>query len=473
MRGNGYAQIRDVLGRPKGRKMNILSTLPALSESRLLRLWAFFLLYISQGVPIGLASIAIPAWLAAKGASVGDLGFVMGIVMLPWALKLVNGMVIDRFCYAPMGRKRAWVIGAQVAMLATLAAAALLNPAPADLVILAALGFTLNLCATVSDVAVDGMAVDLIPEEEREQVNAWMMSGQALGYAGTGALSAVALASGGVALAAFACSVVVSLLLLFMTVLRERPGERLLPWMAGSASSECLERKHTRFLPILKQVALGLVKWRTALFLVGATLICSSISLTEIFGPTFSASDLGWSSEDYPSFYGAISAVIAVAMMVSIGPLIRKFGNIAVFIAFAGVMMLANISVVIVGTDAFSSLAMQIYIVVIWAGFIGIVALIVAWSMNLTNPLVAASQFSLFMAIPNFSRSLSLGGYGQLIEKFGYDASFLVAAVSIGAGVIICLLAGYGRLATIPALAASNEPLKSPPQSDVPMGVVT
>ncbi len=453
--------------------MSMLSTLPALSEHRRLRLWAFFLLYISQGVPIGLASIAIPAWLAAKGASVGDLGFVMGIVMLPWALKLVNGMVIDRFCYAPMGRKRTWVIGAQVAMLATLVAAALLNPAPTDLVMLAALGFALNLCATVSDVAVDGMAVDLIPEEEREQVNAWMMSGQALGYAGTGALSGVALASGGVAMAAFVCSVIVSSLLLIMTVLRERPGERLLPWTAGSASSECLERTQTRFLPILKHVFLGLVQWRTALFLAGNVLIASSISVTEIFGPAFSVSELGWSSEDYPSFYGAVSAVIAVAMMICIGPLIRIFGNIAVFIAFAGMMMMANIAVVIVGTDAFSSLAMQIYIVMIWGGFIGIVALIVAWSMNLTNPLVAASQFSLFMAIPNFSRSLSLGGYGQLIEKFGYDASFLVATASIGVGVIICLLAGYGRLATVSGFANKDAPHKPLPVTGIPAHLAT
>jgi PAT family beta-lactamase induction signal transducer AmpG len=358
-------------------------------------------------------------------------------------------------------------------MLATLLAAVLLNPAPADLVMLAAIGFALNLCATVSDVAVDGMAVDLIPEEEREQLNAWMMGGQTVGFSSVAAISAMALTSGGVALAASVCAVVVALLTLVVTLLRERPGERFLPWTAGAASSECLERRHARFLPILKQVLLGLVHWRTALFMAGAALIASSISLADIFGPAFSTSELGWSSEDYPKYYSGSMLITSVLVMVCMGALIKKFGSISIFIAFAGVMMIANIAVFVVGTDAFSSLTMQIYITVIWAGFGGFVALIIAWSMNLTNPLVAASQFSLFMAIPNFSRSLTLGGYGQLIEKYGYDASFLVAAASIGAGVIICLLAGYGRLATIPALAASDEPLKSPPQSDVPIGVVT
>lgn len=431
--------------------MGLLPTLPALSDNRRLRPWAFLLLYISQGVPIGLASIAIPAWLAAKGASVGDIGFVMGITMLPWSLKLVNGMVIDRFCYAPMGRKRAWVIGAQAVMLATLLAAALLNPAPADLTLLAALGFALTLCATVSDVAVDGMAVDLIPEDERETITAWMFGGQTAGYAGVGALSGMMLAVGGVALAALACGIIVALLTLMVTGLRERPGERLLPWTKGAASAQCLERSHTKFLPILKQVLQGLLQWRTALFMAGGAIVASSISLSEIFGPAFSASALGWSSEDYPNFYGASSVVTTLAVMVCMGPLIKRFGTIGVFMAFTGVMMIANVAVFLIGTDAFSTLAMQAYITVIWASFLGFVILICAWSMNLTNPLVAASQFALFMAIPNFARSFSLGGYGQFVEAYGYDAAFLVAAGSIAVGVSLCLLAGYGRLETIPA----------------------
>lgn len=436
--------------------MGMVPTLPALSDSSRLRPWAFLLLYVSQGVPIGLNSVAIPAWLGAKGASVGDIGFVMGITMLPWSLKLVNGMVIDRFCFAPMGRKRAWVVGAQVAMLATLAVAALFNPAPSEITLLAALGFALNLCATVSDVAVDGMAVDLIPEEEREKITAWMFGGQTLGFAGVGALSGMMLAAGGVSLAATACMIVVGLLTLMVVLTRERPGERLLPWTSGKASVQCLDRTQTRFLPILKQVMLGLVKWRTLLFLVGAALASSSIALTDIFGPAFSASKLGWSGEDYPNYFGASTFVTTLAIMVCMGALIRKFGSIGTFLAFPGMMMIANIAVISAGTDAMSTLAMQAYITVVWTGFMGFTALLCAWSMNLTNPLVAASQFALFMAIPNFARSFALGGYGQLIEAFGYDAALIVAAASIAAGVGLCLLAGYGRLETIPAVSTDK-----------------
>ncbi|NCT02956.1 MAG: hypothetical protein GW768_03235 [Sphingomonadales bacterium] len=53
------------------------------------------------------------------------------------------------------------------------------------------------------------------------------------------------------------------------------------------------------------------------------------------------------------------------------------------------------------------------------------------------------------MAIPNFVRSLGAGGHGQIVDHYGYDAAFLVAAGSVAVGVGLCLLAGYGRLETI------------------------
>ena len=113
--------------------MSALSALPALSESRRLRLVGFFLMYLSQGVPFGLVQVAIPAWLVANGSSAGEVGFFIGIAMLPWSLKLVNGLVMDRFCYSPMGRKRAWIIGSQFAMIAALLVTAIIAPGPDEI----------------------------------------------------------------------------------------------------------------------------------------------------------------------------------------------------------------------------------------------------------------------------------------------------------------------------------------------------
>ena len=259
--------------------MIALTRLPALSENRRLRLWAFFLFYISQGIPIGLMITAIPAWLAANGASTAEVGTLIAIVFLPWSLKLVSGLLMDRFCYRPMGRMRAWIIGSQTIMLIIFLAAAALAPGASDIMLLAGLGFALNFCAAFNDVAIDGMAVDLVPEEEREQTNAFMCGGQMIGISATAALASFILVYGGVALAMVSCALLILILTVVVTLLRERPGERLLPWTAGDASPENLSRGAEAWLPIIRQVLAGLFRWRTALFLLGAGAIVSSAGL--------------------------------------------------------------------------------------------------------------------------------------------------------------------------------------------------
>ena len=66
-----------------------------LAESRGLRLTTFAALYGAQGVPIGLLSIAIPAWLAERGVELAAIAAYSGIVGLPWAFKLLAGPFMD------------------------------------------------------------------------------------------------------------------------------------------------------------------------------------------------------------------------------------------------------------------------------------------------------------------------------------------------------------------------------------------
>ncbi len=451
--------------------MGALSALPALSESRRLRLVGFFLMYISQGVPLGLVMTAIPAWLAANGASAGQVGFFIGTAMLPWSLKLVSGLVMDRFCYSPMGRRRAWIIGSQVMMIAALIVTAILAPGPDEITLLAGLAFAFNLCAAVNDVAVDGMAVDILPEDEREKVNGAMAGGQIIGLSGSAIMAGAALVIGGVALAAFAAAAVIAVLTITVTFLRERPGEKFLPWTAGSASAECLARAQTKFLPILGQVLRGLVQWRTALFLAGVGFIASSVGMVDVVSPVFSVSELGWSSEAFTNYTSTSMMITSLAMMVVIGPLCGRFDNRSLILVFAGLMLLPNLAAYLAPAGTFGTLAMQAYITVFWGAYAGVFVLVIAWSMNLTNPLVAASQYALFMAIPNFVRSLGSGGHGQIVDNYGYDAAFLVAAGSVAVGVGLCILAGYGRLETIPKPGRDNISTDPAAMPGVPAGM--
>lgn len=119
-----------------------------LAESRPLRLSTLFILYVAQGVPLGLFWFAIPSWMAANGASAADVGYVLGLTTLPWTLKLVNGFIMDRYTFLPMGRRRIWIIGAQMVMIALLAGCALIGPGVTDIVLLGIAGFVVNMATT-------------------------------------------------------------------------------------------------------------------------------------------------------------------------------------------------------------------------------------------------------------------------------------------------------------------------------------
>ena len=106
--------------------------LPALSENRPLRLGSLMLLYAAQGAPEGLLYIAIPAWFASQGISAEAIAGYIAIILLPWSFKLFNGVLMDRFTWLPMGRKRPWLILAQLMLVGSLVwFACLAEPTPA------------------------------------------------------------------------------------------------------------------------------------------------------------------------------------------------------------------------------------------------------------------------------------------------------------------------------------------------------
>ena len=69
-----------------------------LAESRVLRFASFAIYYIAQGLPIGLLSIALPAWLSEQGVAATDIAYFIAISGLPWAFKLVAGPVLKLVC---------------------------------------------------------------------------------------------------------------------------------------------------------------------------------------------------------------------------------------------------------------------------------------------------------------------------------------------------------------------------------------
>ena len=91
--------------------------LPALTEHKILRLSTVTAMYFAQGVQSGLLFTAIPAYLAMKGVEASVIGGFIGLLFLPWSLKIISAPVMDRFSFLPMGRRRPWVITGMIGAL--------------------------------------------------------------------------------------------------------------------------------------------------------------------------------------------------------------------------------------------------------------------------------------------------------------------------------------------------------------------
>src|SRR5688500_4275125 len=158
-----------------------------LSENRGVRLFSFFLLYFGQGLPLGFSQIAFPAWLVANGAEETAVAAVIATAFLPWSFKFIPAALMDRYAYLAMGRRRAWLIAAQLLMVAGFGIAALIAPGPDDLGVILYIVFLIGTGSAIQDVAVDGLAVDILREEEQGTASAFMFGGQSVGRAAAGA----------------------------------------------------------------------------------------------------------------------------------------------------------------------------------------------------------------------------------------------------------------------------------------------
>ena len=171
------------------------------------------------------------------GQAAADVGYVLGLTALPWTLKLVNGFIMDRYTFLAMGRRRIWIIGAQMVMIVLLVSCALIGPGVTDISLLGIAGFVVNMATTFQDVAVDGMAVDILEEGERARASGMMFAGQAIGIAAATALSGLAIARLGPTAAHLLSASIIGAVTLYMLLLTERTGERLVPWSAGDVHS--------------------------------------------------------------------------------------------------------------------------------------------------------------------------------------------------------------------------------------------
>lgn len=400
-------------------------SLPSLSEHKPLRLGSLMLLYAAQGAPEGLLYIAIPAWFASQGVSPEAIGGYIAIILLPWSFKLFNGVLMDRFTWLPMGRKRPWLILAQLILIGSLVWFAGLTEPTDSLYWFAIAGFAVNFAGAFQDVSIDGMAIDILSEEERATANGLMWGGKTLGTAGFAFLTGKLISDEGHALAAYATAAFVALVMLAPLLLRERPGEKLMPWSPGEASPLNRERQLTRWWPLVKQVGAAMAKPASLLLGVGILIAFAAYGIKTAFSPSLAVQELGWDREVFTErdaladlIGGLFGIFISGWLADRIGPM-KALGG-----ALVGMALLNGAAALFWQSGEFYFGYLLAYSVL----FVLMSVCTYAIAMGQSRGTIAATQFSIFMALLNFGTSLGAARLDWLRDLGGYDAAFAACA---------------------------------------------
>jgi RhtX/FptX family siderophore transporter len=121
-------------------------------------------LYLSQGLPYGFFTQALPVLLRKQGLSLPNIGLA-SLLALPWALKFLWAPLMDRYGSARLGRRRGYILPLQVLSASVLLGLALPEDTPSMAALLGAV-LLVNLLSATQDVATDGLAVDVLEPEE-------------------------------------------------------------------------------------------------------------------------------------------------------------------------------------------------------------------------------------------------------------------------------------------------------------------
>ncbi len=396
--------------------------LPAIADSRPLRLSLFFLLYGSQGVLVGLFWFAVPGWLAANGASAADVGMAVGAASLPWSLKFLNGSLVDRYAYLPMGRRRAWLIFGQASAVLGLAVLAFLNPQVSDLALLSGAALLLNTFINFQDVATDGMAVDLVPESERARANGLMFGGQALGLAAATSLGGILLADYGMRAAALACGAYILLVLLLVLGSREHRGERLLPWTEGEATAAALAVHAETWGHLLKTFFAAIWQRQCLLLALAGFLSGAAVGVALGVMPLLATQQAGMSQASYSALTGTGNLVGAVLGLVVFGVVTDMVGPLRMHRLGMAMLCLACFALLLAQPLWGSPWPITLFLMFILSARVMLNVSGVSLAMGLCHSSVAATLMTFFGTMPNIGVTLASQLLGPVDKLGGHPA---------------------------------------------------
>lgn len=368
-------------------------------NSKAVRFTLFGLLYFTQGTVLGYFASLNALYLLANGLDMAAVGVFATIALIPFIIKILFGMLSDRFNFFGLGHRKPYIAIGLLVQFISLLVVTQVNPGR-QYWLFVGVAFMLQMGMAFYDTCTDGLALDITPENEKGQLQGFMVGGRSVGVIAAASIAGLIAERSWPGVFIFlAVLTLVPFALLFIVHEPARTGAERFDWAAFGAFKQ---------KQVLAAAAVGLIIF---LVVVGAN---------QLINPALSAR-LGIDLHTA----GLITTVWGLGCVAGavLGGLLRdRAGDkAAVWLSILSVMVaMAILSVVASLPLAFAA-----------AAFFGLAygasqAIYFALAMEYTQPTIAASMFAILMAVTNVGQGIGLSLGGVLAKNNGYSLPFLV-----------------------------------------------
>lgn len=379
-----------------------------------------FVMGFSCGLPLLLTVSVLQAWMKDEGVDLTIIGM-MALVGLPYTLKFMWAPFLDRFTLPFLGRRRGWMLVAQIALTVSIASLGQSDPVQNPW-LLAFAAFLVTFFSASQDIVVDAYRREDLSDEELGLGSSLYINGYRLGM--------LLASGGGLIMADYMAFSMVYLILagcmlpgLITTLLTPEPETP-----AGTPST----MREAVIDPLVEYFSRKRALWILAfilLYKVGDTM-ASAMTTPFYLDIGFSKSEIG-AVVKFFGFWATIAGGLAGGIMMlrlGINRSLWVFGFLQAA-STAGFALLANVgysvpllSAVIAFENLSSGMGTAAY---------------AAFMASITNKKFTATQYALLTSLMGIPRVLASAPTGFLAKNVGWEAFFVFCALIAIPGMLL------------------------------------
>ena len=358
---------------------------------------------------LSIAFVIIPIFFVEKGISLELAGLVIGIVSIPVTIKFIWGGIVDYFIR--FGRK--WFIALGGGLLAiSMFGIFFINPAD-GLILFATLLF-IGVCGIgFLDVSSDAWAIEIGREEEIGKINGSMFAGQYSGMAIGSLILALVASNYEYDMSFLLAGIIFIVIIIFPLAISEKKAvvkrQRIAKILIGE-----FKKKQTQIRAIL-----------TPLLWINRGLLVLAVPLYMKVVLNLDIAQIGIIVAIFP-----ITSALGSIISGFVADRLPRKRVLFIFVIFSAFL---SASFIFANTWIILAVIYGLY------GFLqgGIITINCSMLMDITNPKVGGSQFSILTSLGNAGMLTGESISGKLVSLFGFTGTFLYSAWVFGPALLV------------------------------------